>query len=112
MLEIGDTILNTGVSGVNITNALGTVTSLGYNLSSDNGGGFLTNATDQINTDPLLGPLQNNGGPTLTHALLTNSPAIDKGKRDAIPALASNIDQRGSPRPGDFAGNANAAGGG
>jgi hypothetical protein len=34
---------------------------------------------DTISDDPKLGPLQNNGGPTLTHALLTNSPAIDKG---------------------------------
>ena len=34
---------------------------------------------DQNNTDPMLGPLQDNGGPTLTHALLTGSPAIDAG---------------------------------
>jgi hypothetical protein len=27
-------------------------------------------------TDPNLGPLQNNGGPTFTHALLAGSPAI------------------------------------
>jgi len=30
-----------------------------------------------MNTDPLLGFLQNNGGPTLTHELLPGSPAID-----------------------------------
>ena len=36
--------------------------------------------TDQISTDPMLGPLQDNGGPTFTHALLGGSPAIDKGK--------------------------------
>src|SRR5438477_534679 len=40
-VEIGNTILKTGVSGENINNS-GTVTSLGYNLSSDDGGGFLT----------------------------------------------------------------------
>src|SRR5262249_56652072 len=57
----------------------GAVVSLGYNLSSDDGGGVLTNATDQINTDPLLGPLQDNGGPTFTHAFLSCSPAIDAG---------------------------------
>lgn len=39
----------------------------GYNLSSDNGGGYLTATGDQINTDPKLGPLQNNGGLTFTH---------------------------------------------
>jgi hypothetical protein len=47
--------------------------------------------------DPLLGPLQNNGGPTLTHALLAGSPAID-----AVPlADCSGVtdDQRGVLRP-------------
>ena len=48
-------------------------------LSSDNGGGCLTGPGDQINTDPVLGPLQDNGGPTFTHALLPDSPAIDAG---------------------------------
>src|SRR6266705_780494 len=72
--QIGDTILNMGASGANIAN-FGTVTSLGYNLSSDNGGGVLTGPGDQINTNPLLGPLQNNGGRTFTHALLPGSPA-------------------------------------
>src|SRR6266480_164132 len=78
-ITIGDTILNTGgASGENIYNA-GTITSNGYNLSNDNGGGLLTGMGDQINTDPMLGPLQDNGGPTFTHALLTSSPAIDAG---------------------------------
>src|SRR6266516_743548 len=39
------------------------------------------------------------------------SPAIDKGKRDAIPALALNTDQRGMLRPADFASIPNATGG-
>ena len=34
---------------------------------------------DTIGDDPLLGPLQDNGGPTFTHALLEGSPAIDAG---------------------------------
>ena len=89
-LKIGGTILNAGPSGVNIYNlGFGTVTSLGYNLSSDNGGGLLTAIGDQINTDPRLGPLQNNGGPTLTHLPASNSPAIDAG--DPTP----ETDQRG-----------------
>lgn len=111
MLEIGNTILEAGTSGGNISNDAGTVASRGYNLSSDNGGGVLTSTGDQINTDPMLGPLQDNGGPTFTHALLPGSPAIDQGKRDAIPALASNADQRGVPRPFDDPAVANAAGG-
>jgi len=90
--QIGDTILNMGASGANIAN-FGTVTSLGYNLSSDDGGGVLTGPGDQINTNPLLGPLQNNGGPTFTHALLPGSPAIDAGDPNFTPP--PSFDQRG-----------------
>jgi hypothetical protein len=86
---IGDTILNNN-SGANID---GTVTSHGYNISSDDGGGNLTGPGDQINTDPMLGPLQNNGGPTLTHALLSGSPAIDAGDPNFTPP--PYYDQRG-----------------
>ena len=68
-LQIANTILKAGASGATIFNSSGTVTSLGYNLSSDNGGGFLAATGDLINTDPILGQLQNNGGPTFTHAL-------------------------------------------
>ena len=78
-LALGSTILNAGASGGTIFNDGGRVTSLGYNLSSDNGGGYLIGPGDQINTDPMLGPLQDNGGPTFTHALLPGSPAIDTG---------------------------------
>jgi pimeloyl-ACP methyl ester carboxylesterase len=91
-VEMGDTILNAGASGGTILNA-GTFTSLGYNLASDNGGGVLTGLGDQINTAPMLGPLQNNGGPTLTHALLPGSPAIDSGNPNFTPPPL--YDQRG-----------------
>jgi predicted outer membrane repeat protein len=84
-VDVSDTILNAGASGQNIFNDGGTVTSLGYNLSSDDGGGYLTGPGDQINTDPLLGPLQDNGGPTLTHALLPGSLAIDAGDPSFTP---------------------------
>ncbi len=90
---ISNTILNAGASGENIFNNGGTVTSHGYNISSDNGGGYLNGPGDQINTDPLLGPLQNNGGPTLTHAPLTGSPAIDAGDPNFTPPPLR--DQRG-----------------
>src|SRR6266498_1785327 len=58
IVEISNTILNAGASGENIFNSGSTVTSNGYNLSSDDGGGYLNGPGDQINTDPLLGPLQ------------------------------------------------------
>ena len=92
-VEIGNTILNAGKSGANIVNSGGTVTSHGYNLSSDDGGGVLTGPGDQINTNPLLGPLQDNGGPTFTHALLPDSPAIDAGDPNFAPPPF--FDQRG-----------------
>ena len=50
------------------SNGGGLVTSLGYNISSDDGSGILTGPGDQTNTDPMLGPLQDNGGSTFTHA--------------------------------------------
>jgi hypothetical protein len=78
--QIGSTILNEGPASANIyNNSSGVVMSLGYNLSSDDAFGILTGPGDQIQTDPKLGPLQNNGGHTLTHALLPGSPAIDAG---------------------------------
>ena len=114
-VEIGNTILNNaGTSGANIANDSGTVSSDGYNLSSDGGvvnlgtgTGDLNATGDQISTDPMLGPLQNNGGPTFTHALLVGSPAIDTGKD----LSGTGQDQRGSVRPFDFACIPNASGG-
>ena len=92
-VETGNTIFDAGSSGENIFNSAGTVTSLGYNVSSDDGGGYLTGLGDQINTDPMLGPLQGNGGPTFTHALLQGSPAIDAGDPNFTPPPF--YDQRG-----------------
>jgi len=72
-------LTSTVFNASDIFNASGMIGSLGYNLSSDDGGGFLTATGDQINTDPMLGPLQDNGGPAFTHTLLSGSPAIDAG---------------------------------
>ena len=88
-VTIGETILNAGASGANIDNFSGAVTSLGYNLSSDDASAVLNATGDQNSTSPLLGPLQNNGGPTFTHLPLSNSPAIDAGDPNML------TDQRG-----------------
>lgn len=69
------------------------VRSNNYNLDSGSSC-RLTGPNDLSNTDPLLGPLADNGGPTLTHALLAGSPAINAG-----PAKCSPLDQRGVIRP-------------
>jgi hypothetical protein len=92
-IGISNTILDGGATGENIFNQGGTISSAGYNLSSDDGGGYLSGPGDQINTDPLLGPLQDNGGPTFTHELLAGSPAIDAGDPSFTPPPW--YDQRG-----------------
>ncbi len=100
------TIKNTIVAGNTASNfapdIIGTVTSQGYNIIGNNQFATVTPATgDQIGTpstpiNPLLGPLQDNGGPTFTHALLNGSPAIDAGN-----AFGATSDQRGLARPAD-----------
>ena len=92
-MQIGSGVMNAGASGGTIFNDGGMVTSLGYNLASDAGGGVLTGLGDQVNTDPMLGPLQDNGGPTFTHALLPGSPAINAGDPKFTPPPF--FDQRG-----------------
>jgi len=82
-------------------NCHGTVASTGYNLSSDSTCSF-SGAGDLNNTNPLLGPLQNNGGPTQTMALSSGSPAIDAGNPSGCSDGQGHIlttDQRGQPRP-------------
>lgn len=79
----------------------GTIHSEGRNLFGD-----VTNCTINVasgswgylNGLGFLGPLQDNGGPTRTHALLPGSNAIDTAS-NSVCASVSNLDQRGMPRP-------------
>jgi Concanavalin A-like lectin/glucanases superfamily/FG-GAP-like repeat/HYR domain len=97
--ELKNTIVagNTASSGPDVE---GMLVSLGHNLIGDGSGssGFVDGTMgDQVGTsgspiNPLLGPLQNNGGPTLTHALPPGSPALNSGTND----LAPLTDQRGA----------------
>jgi hypothetical protein len=93
VVALSNTVLKIGPSGHSIIRLVGQVKSLGYSLSSDDGGGYLNGPGDQINTDPMLGPLQDNGGPTFTHALLPASPAINAGNLNFSPPPF--YDQRG-----------------
>jgi hypothetical protein len=79
-----------------------------FNLFGSNGNagvtGFTPGPTDIVPSVPLaqiLGPLQNNGGPTLSHALVDGSPALDAGDptgcQDSQGALLAT-DQRGFAR--------------
>ena len=79
----------------------GTITSHGYNLSSDSTCN-LNGPGDMNNSNPNLGPLQNNGGPTKTMALPSGSPAIDAGNPSGCTDGSGHLlktDQRGLPRP-------------
>jgi hypothetical protein len=94
---------NAAAAGPDCKTENATATSAGYNLLGASAlctlDGDLTG--NQLDLDPLLGPLQQNGGSTWTHALLAGSPAIDAGDpagctdRDGAP-LAT--DQRGESR--------------
>ena len=74
-----------------------------YSLDSDGSCG-LAGAGNLPGTDPLLGPLANNGGPTLTHLPQAGSPAIDSGSN----GLCQAVDQRDVARPIDGNGDATA----
>jgi hypothetical protein len=96
----GNTLTDSGGTGPDVN---GTFASDGYNLIRIGNGS--TGLTDGVNhdlvgtganpTNAFLGSLQNNGGPTDTEALGSNSPAINAGND----ATAPTIDQRGYIRP-------------
>ena len=107
LVSVANTIVgdNTISDSGNVTRSdvLGSFNSNGYNLIEDGTGSNGFNGTgDQVGTttdpiDPLIGPLQDNGGPTETQALLSGSPAIDMGNPDFEPP--PYFDQRGSGFP-------------
>jgi hypothetical protein len=75
----------------------GALATSGYNLIGKSAGGSGYVPSDLLDVDPDLGPLQDNGGPTQTMALLPGSPAIDAG--DPNPADPPEWDQRGPGFP-------------
>lgn len=74
----------------------GSMNSLGNNLFGVTNELIGIHGGDLINVDPMLGPLRDNGGNVLTHALLAGSPAIDAGRGGGL-----TVDARGQPRPID-----------
>ena len=85
---------NTIVAYADTENCNLTLTSNGHNLDSGTTCG-LSATGDITGTDPLLGPLADDGG-TLVHPLLDGSPAINAGA--CLPGVTT-IDQRGVTRP-------------
>jgi hypothetical protein len=91
-LTMMNSILATNTPGAN---SYGAVVDNGYNISSDSS--LSAGATSRVNTDPGLGPLANNGGSTMTMALLLSSPAFN-----FIPSTNNTFpptDERGVTRP-------------
>jgi CSLREA domain-containing protein len=73
-------------------------------LENSTDSAVVSNGNNKLGADPQLYPLASNGGPTQTQELAPTSPAVDQGSSYATPE-----DQRGAPRPFDFATIANAA---
>jgi hypothetical protein len=93
---------NTILADNSEANCYGTVSSEGYNLSSDGSCNF-NGKGDKNNTEPKLGSLHNNGGPTETMAEILGSKTIDKGNPKGCTDGEGHkltTDQRGYPRPG------------
>jgi len=96
----GTTIQNTIVADNSGANCYGTVSSEGYNLSSDSTCNF-NGKGDKNGTEPKLRSLHNNGGPTDTMAEMPGSPAIDAGNPSGCTDGNGHLlktDQRGKPR--------------
>ncbi|HVE57513.1 MAG TPA: choice-of-anchor Q domain-containing protein [Pyrinomonadaceae bacterium] len=94
---------NGGISAASSYNLIGIGTNTTGITNGTNGNQVGTAA---IPLNPFLAPLANNGGVTRNHALLTGSPAIDKGF-----GFGLTTDQRGFLRPVDNPSIANATGG-
>ncbi len=102
-VRAANSLLALNRSGDQPMDCSGALTSQGFNLiQTANGCAIGGDATGNlIGLDPQVGPLADNGGATLTHALLANSPAIDRGNplspgSGEVACLAG--DQRGQGR--------------
>jgi predicted outer membrane repeat protein len=101
-VEAGEAdVLNTIIAGntaggtsTNCRTGKSIIVSEGHNIESGEECGFASTG-DQQDTDPQLGPLQNNGGQMDTMALLAGSPAIDKADSTGCPST----DEIGTTRP-------------
>lgn len=104
IVKIRNTIIANNKDAVDTKGAF---ISLGNNIIGNPGTatGFINNIKgDKVGVNPLLAPLANNGGLTLTHAFLPNSPAVNAGNNCVVTATCSSdnppqpltADQRGT----------------
>ena len=92
-----NTIIANSTSGGDCIRANGTINAE-YSLFEDGLGCVNGTNVNNLTGDPMLGPLQDNGGMTYTHALLPGSPAFNAGSNLLIPAGVAT-DQRGAGFP-------------
>lgn len=85
-----------GTNGIVANDSWGPLSSLGHNLVGSPSDLSVFDDSDLFSLDPRMGPVQDNGGPTPTHALLAHSSALDAGTASGLP-----YDQRGQLRPVD-----------
>lgn len=92
----GGGVYNSNIISLRNSIVAGNISNGSTTASNIRSSGSLDQSNNLIDVDPLLGPLADNGGSTLTHSLLQGSPAIDR-----IPIDQCNVttDQRGDPRP-------------
>ncbi|MBI1311873.1 hypothetical protein GC176_11320 [bacterium] len=108
LLRIGNTIIARNSADSGSADVNGSIVSLGTNLIGSNDGNTGTangNAGDIVGTyaapvDPVLTPLQDNGGPTLTHLPLYGSPAIEAGTN--VASFLTDARGRARINDGDF----------
>jgi hypothetical protein len=94
-------LVNTLIANNDNQNCAGNSLNANYSLSSDSSCAF-SGSNNLTNTgDPGIGPLAYNGGPTQTHRLFIDSPAVDTGT-DSVISPADTMDQRGFTRPVDI----------
>lgn len=98
---IRNTIIAGNLSSTSEKDVSSIIVSQGFNLIGDSSGSSGWTASDLLNRNPLLAPLGNNGGPTLTHALMPGSPAINAGSNDLARNPTTNRMLSGDQR--DFA---------
>jgi CSLREA domain-containing protein len=109
-VDVTDSIIAANTASDADGNCSGAIDSDGYNLTDDPAAAntcALSATGDVVQAAPTLGPLQDNGGPTPTEALLAGSPAIDAGDPAGCTDLLGNplpTDQRGVSRPQPAAG--------
>jgi hypothetical protein len=95
-LVLTGSVVASSLFGPNCDGPFRPLDTVGYNIDSGRSC-HLSQTTDQLAPDPVLGPLAANGGPTMTRLPLPGSPAIGRGGSRSTGCPTS--DQRGRPRP-------------